>query len=135
MRYMTDFWRLANALVVVVIVFLALFWGLKRKQRPTAPPEKAARIDAERLAALRARKQKLAADLEDYDAEIVKLETESRELVEAVLNAQEAEVTKLVREEAKVLLDEMQAKAKAGLADDAAAVKADFAKRLNGQDS
>lgn len=105
---MTDFWRIANVLIIVAIIILVIWLQKRKKNKPHA-------VESSKFDELQNRKQKLACDLKAYEDDVTQLETASRQMMKDYFDQQEMYVNKLVKEEINVALDEMTAKVKADI--------------------
>lgn len=108
---MTDFWRIANVIIVVTIIIFVI-WLQKCKKCKKSKPQatKSAKLDE-----LKNRKQKLACDLKNYEEDLTELEADSRQMMEDYFAEQKAYVNKLVKEEVNAALDEMETNVKADM--------------------
>lgn len=105
---MTDFWRIANVIIVAALIILAVGLQKRKKSRPQTP-------EPAKLDELKNHKQKLARDLKAYEEDINELEADSRQMVEDYFAGQEACLKELVKQEINAALDEMETKAKADM--------------------
>lgn len=105
---MTDFWRIANVIIVAALVLFVIWLQKHKKSKPqTSEPAK--------LDELNNRKQKLACDLKAYEDDLTKLETDSKQMMEDYFAGQEVYVKELVKAEINAALDEMETKVKADM--------------------
>lgn len=105
---MTDFWRIANVIVVAAVIALVIWLQKRKKNRPQVP--KPAKLDE-----LNNRKQKLACELKAYEADLNEFEVQSRQIMEDYFARQEIHINELIKKEINVALDEMEAKVKADM--------------------
>lgn len=109
---MTDFWRAANVIIAIAIIVVVVLAAARRrrKTRDNTKP-----IPPLKRCQLLERKQRLIRDLEIYEENVNRLENESRQMMDEYFAKQELYVNKLVKTEADLALQAMEAEAEASV--------------------